>query len=113
MRMWMVNPEVMCRRHLLGEHVELHMFVGSLQRKKNITGYIENDLLEPQSIIQRHKDIANEMFNRGYVHKSPLPVFDLSYLSEKIKLHKIDRANSIEQLVNRCLQCKMKGLKNG
>ena len=23
MRMWMVNPKIMCRKHLLGEHVEL------------------------------------------------------------------------------------------
>ena len=26
MRMWMVNPRIMCRQHLLGEHVEIHMF---------------------------------------------------------------------------------------
>ena len=25
MRMWMVNPKMMCNKHLLGEHVELHL----------------------------------------------------------------------------------------
>jgi hypothetical protein len=30
MRMWMVPPKVMCRKHLLGEHVEIHMLAGSL-----------------------------------------------------------------------------------
>jgi Pyrimidine dimer DNA glycosylase len=34
MRMWLVDPRLMCSQHLLGEHVELHMLVGSLNRKK-------------------------------------------------------------------------------
>lgn len=25
MRMWMVDPTIMCRQHLLGEHYELHV----------------------------------------------------------------------------------------
>ncbi|MEZ0346180.1 MAG: pyrimidine dimer DNA glycosylase/endonuclease V, partial [Infirmifilum sp.] len=29
----MVPPSIMCDRHLLGEHVELHMLVGALRRK--------------------------------------------------------------------------------
>ena len=32
MRMWMVDPQIMCRQHLLGEHTEMHMFVGTLKR---------------------------------------------------------------------------------
>lgn len=32
MRMWVVNPKILCRKHLLGEHVELHMATGHLQR---------------------------------------------------------------------------------
>lgn len=38
MRMWMLPPETMCRKHLLGEHVELHMLLGSLRRGKTLTG---------------------------------------------------------------------------
>lgn len=36
MRMWMLPTAGMCRKHLLGEHVELHMLLGSLRRGKNI-----------------------------------------------------------------------------
>jgi hypothetical protein len=32
--MWMVDPRLVCSKHLLGEHVELHMFVGCLLKRK-------------------------------------------------------------------------------
>ena len=41
MRMWMVNPEILCRKHLLGEHVELHMLVGWIIKGKSIQGYLD------------------------------------------------------------------------
>jgi hypothetical protein len=31
MRMWMVNPRIMCGNHLLGEHLETHMFYGIIK----------------------------------------------------------------------------------
>ena len=34
MRQWMVDPRLLCRKHLLGEHVENHMFIGTLKRVK-------------------------------------------------------------------------------
>ena len=37
MRMWLVPPSHMCRKHLLGEHVELHMLLGTLKKGKSIT----------------------------------------------------------------------------
>ena len=35
MRMWLVNPALLCRQHLLGEHVEMHMFAGHI-----LEGYV-------------------------------------------------------------------------
>ena len=32
MRMWNVDPKLMCNKHLLGEHVEMHMFFGTIQK---------------------------------------------------------------------------------
>ncbi|MHC4725460.1 MAG: pyrimidine dimer DNA glycosylase/endonuclease V [Planctomycetota bacterium] len=58
MRMWMVNPAVMCKKHLLGEHVECHMLVGHLQRKRRITNYIKLNLLQPKSL--RERSLATE-----------------------------------------------------
>ena len=52
-RMWNVSPDVMCRQHLLGEHVEMHMVVGSINRGKSITGYTSNGLLDTRHIQHR------------------------------------------------------------
>ena len=45
MRMWMVPPSKMCRKHLLGEHVELHMIAACLRLGKSIRGYVETGLI--------------------------------------------------------------------
>jgi len=86
----MVNPEIMCNQHLLGEHVEIHMFVGSILKQKSLNGYIKNNLLEPTSLIMRHEELITEMMNRNMNHKSALPDFDLDYLPDTIKNYKIN-----------------------
>jgi len=68
MRMWMVNPKIMCRQHLLGEHVEIHMFVGTLSRGKSVKGYLEKGLLEVHNLYWRHEELVEEMKRRGTVH---------------------------------------------
>ena len=75
MRMWMVDPKKMCRKHLLGEHVEIHMMAGTLLKGRSIDGFLERGLLEPQSARKRHDALAAEMQARGYNHASPLPLF--------------------------------------
>lgn len=54
MRMWMLPTAGMCRKHLLGEHVELHMLLGSMRRGKNIEGFLSGGLVDPQRIFARH-----------------------------------------------------------
>lgn len=71
--MWKVNPKKMCRQHLLGEHVEMHMFAGSIMKGLSLGGYVKTGLVEVKSIQKRHDDLAKEMTRRGFVHKSPLP----------------------------------------
>lgn len=73
MRMWLVDPELMCRNHLLGEHLELHILAGCLNRGKNIRGFIEQGLVDPTLICKRHAELVTEMERRGYSHSSPLP----------------------------------------
>ena len=72
MRMWMLPPETMCRKHLLGEHVELHMLLGSLRRGKNIDGFLAGKLVDPRRMFRRHEELVLEMERRGYRHASPL-----------------------------------------
>ena len=109
MRQWMVNPKFMCRKHLLGEHVEHHMFVGTLQQKKNIKGYIENNLLEPLSLKIRHDELVKEMEARGYNHYSPLEIELrklLDYLPVEYIFYRINRQDSEKELFSRCEECK-------
>jgi len=105
MRMWMVNPKLMCRKHLLGEHVECHMIVGSIKKNQKLRGYIENNCLEPESIKKRHDELANEIKRRGYNHKSPLEEPDISYLPDFQRKYKINKDESKRELFNRCELC--------
>jgi len=99
----------MCNKHLLGEHVEIHMFIGSIRKGISITGYIKNDLLEPKSIYKRHNEIAEEMKKRGFNHRSPLPKINLSSIIIKEYLnHRIDWRNSYNDLLSRCINCRNK-----
>ena len=54
MRMWMIDPTMLCMKHLLGEHVELHMFVGTINKNKKLDGYRKNGLVEIHNIQSRH-----------------------------------------------------------
>ena len=98
--MWKINPNEMCNQHLLGEHVEMHMFVGTLNRKKCVKGYLDNGLLEIHNLKKRHDEIAKEMERRGMNHKSPL----LKY--KVIKKGKISIDKSKRDLKKRCRECR-------
>lgn len=75
MRMWMVDPKLLCRQHLLGEAREMHTLAGIILHHKRLSGtkYITTGLVEVHNIKKRHDDLAEEMTFRGYQHKSPLP----------------------------------------
>jgi hypothetical protein len=71
MRMWNVKTKTMCRQHLLGEHLEMHMFAGCLNKGINIEGYL-NGLVETDKLVERHRELVKEMRKRGYKHNSPI-----------------------------------------
>lgn len=99
--MWMVDPRIMCRKHLLGEHVELHMLVGHLRRGRRIDGFIRNNCVQPRSINDRHKALAAEMERRGYHHESPLQ----SPVWEAYAAVTVDTDASLADLFGRCKEC--------
>lgn len=100
MRMWNVEASGMCSKHLLGEHVEMHMFVGTLNKNKSIEGYINKGLVEVHNIRKRHNNLVREMKARGMNHRSPLPGFKTTKKG-KVNVHK-----NKEDLINRCKECK-------
>jgi hypothetical protein len=106
MRMWMVRPQTMCNKHLLGEHVECHMFAGTIRKGIRLDGYIRNNCFEGISLRRRHRTLAKEMEGRGMAHKSEMPG-DLNYINLP---GKIDRKANEENLYGRCPECKRRHL---
>jgi hypothetical protein len=100
MRMWMVDPRKMCDQHLLGEHVELHMLVGSLRKKKTLTGSLAGGLIELHSIRSRHAVLVVEMKSRGFRHASPRPQFRARTAG------KVNLRQNVQELTRRCNACR-------
>lgn len=75
MRVWDVSPKILCRKHLLGEHRELHAVYTILsQNKKGYRNHPETIRWEGKlaALYARHDKLVKEMTRRGYVHASPL-----------------------------------------
>ena len=106
MRQWMVNPKFMCRRHLLGEHVEHHMFVGTILKGISLTGYLKGGQLEPASLKSRHDELVEEMRSRGYNHKTPLQPLPQDFEKEVYFSTIINREASLVELLRRCPDCR-------
>ena len=106
--MWMTDPAKMCRKHLLGEHVEMHMFVGAMNcgRYGTFEGYHKNKLIDTHRIWQRHEDIVKEMKSRGYKHKTPLDADDWRLHPQGGEVDCIDVKDNEEELHLRCKECK-------
>ncbi|QJI53333.1 pyrimidine dimer DNA glycosylase [Alteromonas phage vB_AcoS-R7M] len=106
MRTWMVPVEIMCRKHLQGEHVECHMFASSLHNNKSVKGFIEDGLFDPKGFEQRHEDLANEMVRRGGKHESPLNLQGMAKINLKhMPEGCVDVNANIKELARRCTQC--------
>ena len=103
MRMWMVDPKIMCRKHLLGEHVELHMMVGHLRLGRKVDGFVAHNCVEPTAISARHKALAKEMARRGYQHASPLQQPTIA--AQQHPEAKVDAVASLMDLLDRCEEC--------
>lgn len=80
--------------------MECHMLVGCILKDKSIQGYLDKDLVDPQRLKQRHSELVQEMYIRGYRHKSPLPAF-----STTLRGH-LDIESNIEELKRRCPECR-------
>ena len=84
MRIWdQIEPKRLCRQHLLGEHRELHAIFAILT--KGSEGYANHPEVKrwrsPEALAaleDRHDALVSEMQERGYRHRSPLPITSLA-----------------------------------
>lgn len=109
MRMWGIDPSLLCRNHLLGEHNEIHkhkhIFVKMYRITKRISPVVQ---IEPENMKKRHDELAQEMLRRGYNHNSEYEQPDLSYLSNEERYAKIDISLAIKDLMERCPECRVR-----
>ena len=75
MRIWDIEPNKLCRNHLLGEHRELHAIWSVITKNKK--GYsLHPETLrwhgKLKALYLRHEKLVKEMNLRGYNHFSPL-----------------------------------------
>ncbi len=97
----MVDPRTLCRAHLLGEHVECHMFLATFRLGRSLAGYVRDGLVELSALKRRHDELAREMGRRGYRHRSPLaPGRRLPALG------RVDPAANRRELARRCRECR-------
>lgn len=99
MRAWMVDPSILCKSHLLGEHRETHTMLGALKKGIRLSVYLDG-LYDPPQLWTRHEDLVREMNRRGYKHLSPLETINSSLPRGRVDI----LANYIE-LVKRCPEC--------
>jgi len=102
MRMWIgIHPSQLCRQHLLGEHNELHKHRHNFIKRHHMNG--RRNQIMPQLMQQRHDDLAAEMLNRGYKHRSPYTAPNLSHLN--LDEFHVDKHESRKLLIERCPAC--------
>lgn len=99
----MLEPVLLCNRHLLGEHNEIHKLIGCILKKRSLAGYIKKEIVEPQSIITRHDELALEMTRRKMRHKSPVQISE-DQLKE-YPIVRVNRTSSLRDLMSRCPEC--------
>jgi pyrimidine dimer DNA glycosylase len=74
-RIWDVDPSLLCRQHLLGEHRELHAVWAILaDDRRGYRHHPETRRWEGRlpALARRHDALVAEMRRRGFAHRSPL-----------------------------------------
>lgn len=116
MRMWNVPTRWLCDKHLLGQHVELHMILGSMKKKKNLGKLLTNGCVSLTSVNFFHLMTVIEMQRRDMKHNSPMDLCETSAaLHEYCKSFpyaNIDQElpslkDSLNLLFGRCLKCRL------
>ena len=77
MRIWDIHTKHLCRKHLLGEHRELHGLWNIITKYGGKGGYSQHPetkrwIGKAGALRKRHEDLVREMEKRGYRHNSLL-----------------------------------------
>ena len=109
MRIWDLDPSILCRNHLLGEHRELHsLWTVISQNKKGYSKHPETLRWygKLKALFLRHENLVKEMKNRGYNHHSDLDK-NLATGSSTQDEFVNTKAEQLEILRNKKCSCKL------
>lgn len=106
MRMHMLDPKILCQKHLLAEHLSVHAFVSLINQGNSLLGYIEHNLLEVSSLRNRHATLMVEMVLRGLHHNSSLNLITNYNNYQAYSQYTIDQSQSLNDLMNTCNRCR-------
>jgi len=117
MRMWMIDPKLMCIQHIVGEHRELHALKGSLERTKpecnnyerhikNIITLAKEGFIDLKSLKSRHEELVKHIEN----HNSPMEnVPTLKHLPKEARNAKVDKEKAVKDIIDRPEACRPVG----
>jgi hypothetical protein len=106
--MWGVDPRLLCDKHLLGEHGEIHKFIPTFAAHRRVhKRFYPIVQIQFKGYKGRHDLLAVEMINRGFNHMSPLLLVpDFKYIYPEYFNLEIDLEYNIQDLKNRCRVCR-------
>lgn len=105
MRMYMIDTRLMCKRHLLEEHANIHVLAGLLDNEKAIVRLAHSGAVELRSIVERHDVLAKEMLRRGLYHRSPLRDAPIDHLPPSVRASEADTNAGKLHLISTCPAC--------
>lgn len=108
-RQWLTDPNMMCKQHLLGEHLEAHIFVSKMHKLNKLDGFRKGSMFFGAEYVQYRHDIIARYLSRfsGKEHKTPLHIGDLEIINYPlIKPAEKDFAKSNDDLYGRCQRCR-------
>ena len=98
--MYNLYPTLLCDRHLLKEHMDIHMFKRALDLKVDICQEIKEGKIETHNLIKRHNELMVEIEARGYIHNTPIGK------GEYKEQGKVDKTKVVAYLAIFCEDCK-------
>lgn len=118
-----VDPEFLCHyddhenretdySHLMGEHAELHMVIGSIRDHPHgiaiVEGHAEKGQINTALIQERHDALVAEMERRGIDHDTPMDYddeLDLGVIDTTLDPN-IEQDSNLQQLMDECPACR-------
>lgn len=106
MRVWDVEPKKLCRKHLLGEHREIHaLFTILYEDRKGYRHHPETLrwVGKLPALMHRHDLVVAEMTSRGYGHFSPLPLVEGEAVQDQLLISVAEQEELLRSKDCNCL----------